>query len=281
MVDDSGYALKILKDLDPERYFCVLYLPENCREDVAALWAFDAEISRIPELVSEPMPGEIRLQWWRDLIKTGDNAGSGPLARALMDAISRHNLPREAFRSYLDARIFDLYHDPMPDMGTFEGYLGETVSSLFQLSALCIGATHSTELANASGHAGIAVGIIRLLTHCAIQRSRHKSFFPTDRLLAHGFTEDSNPWLSSQINNSHTELVSEFLDKSEYHLAAAREEIAKLPSTSRTAFLPICYVEPLMSKIRKNKAACIQHTVALSAISRQWTVFRAAMRKIP
>ena len=281
MRDDADFVLKTLKELDPERYLCVLYLPETYRDAVAALWAFDAEISRIPELVSEPMPGEIRLQWWRDLIRSGDNSGSGPLARALMDAISRHELPLETFQSYLDARIFDLYQDPMPDTGTFEGYLGETVSSLFHMAGICAGAEHSTALANAAGHAGMAVGISRLLSACSVHRARHQIYFPADKISAHGFSQDTNPWLSNQTNNSHAGLVSEFIDAAETHLGNCRKELLELPEEIRAVFLPICFVSPLVRKIGGDKKACLERVISLSPISRQWTVFRAAMRDIP
>ena len=132
--------LRSLRMLDRQHYLACLYLPGDIRLDVAALWAFDAEIQRIPGLVSEPMPGEIRIQWWRDVLRSGDASGSGPLATTLMEIISRHNLPVENLDTCLEARIFDLYQDPMPDQGSFEGYQGETSSIFFQMAALCAGA---------------------------------------------------------------------------------------------------------------------------------------------
>ena len=118
------------------------------------LYAFDAEISRIPKLVSEPMPGEIRIQWWKDLIASRDGSKASPLANSLKELIAQHNLPRETFHTYLDARIFDLYNDPMPDIGTFEGYLGETISLILQNICLVAGEKQSTKLADVCGHAG-------------------------------------------------------------------------------------------------------------------------------
>ncbi|KAG1700601.1 Taurine--pyruvate aminotransferase [Nymphon striatum] len=91
------------------------------------------------------MPGEIRIQWWRDLLKSGDNVGSGPLAEALMEVVAEKNLPGEILDNYLQARIFDLYQDPMPDVGTYEGYLGETVSSLLNLILLSCGSEQNAE----------------------------------------------------------------------------------------------------------------------------------------
>lgn len=56
------------EEADRDRYLSVLYAPEDKRGALATLYAFNAEIARIRDLVHEPLPGEVRLQWWRDLI---------------------------------------------------------------------------------------------------------------------------------------------------------------------------------------------------------------------
>ena len=33
-----------------------------------AIYAFNVEISRVREQVSQPLPGKMRLQWWTDLL---------------------------------------------------------------------------------------------------------------------------------------------------------------------------------------------------------------------
>ena len=59
-----------------------------------ALYAFNLEIARVREPVSEPMPGEIRLQWWRDALVGAAAARSAPSgAAALRDTIARYGLP--------------------------------------------------------------------------------------------------------------------------------------------------------------------------------------------
>ncbi len=173
-----SHCMALLRQQDPVRYLCCLYMPAPWREDVAAIWAFDTEISRIPAQVSEPLPGEIRMQWWRDTIRSGDAQNGAPVADALMKAIHKHDLPRENFHTYLEARTFDLYQDPMPDLNTLEGYLGETQSMMFHLAAQCAGTGTGSELADASGHAGVAYGLVHLLADTARYRNRQQLFVP-------------------------------------------------------------------------------------------------------
>ena len=243
MTGDTDFVLRTLKELDRGKYLACLYLPGNIRTEIATLWAFNAEISRIPDLVSEPLPGEIRLQWWRDLIKSGDNAGSGPLARSLIAVIEKHNLPRESFHIYLEAKIFDLYQDPMPDTGTFEGYLGETVSGIFQNAALIAGAERNAELAEASGHAGMALGIASLLMEAAKHRARGRSFFPLDLLQQHGLDGGKGEaggglaWLVEPVGQGHISCVASLLDLALQHLSKARLVLPRLAKPVRPVFL--------------------------------------------
>ena len=124
--------LDLVRAADRDRYLAALYAPEDKRADLLALYAFNAEIAGVRDRVSQALPGEIRLQWWRDVIAANDaSAGAGnPAAEALLETIDRRNLPRQAFQNYLDARIFDLYDDPMPTRTDLEGYCGETAAAV-------------------------------------------------------------------------------------------------------------------------------------------------------
>ena len=58
----------LVRDNDPDRFFATLFAPADMRPHIFALYAFSHEIARVRESVSEPMPGEVRLQWWRDAL---------------------------------------------------------------------------------------------------------------------------------------------------------------------------------------------------------------------
>src|SRR5687767_346179 len=80
--------MELVRTADRDRYLAALYAPEDRRADLLALYAFNAEISGIRDRVSQSLPGEIRLQWWRDVIAARDaDAGAGhPVAEALLAA---------------------------------------------------------------------------------------------------------------------------------------------------------------------------------------------------
>ncbi|MCH9020134.1 MAG: squalene/phytoene synthase family protein, partial [Proteobacteria bacterium] len=94
-----SYCAGQARRYDRDRYLCALFAPAARREALFALLAFNAEVARIRETVSEPMLGLIRLQWWRDAI-AGIYAGAPPrhaVVEALSLAVERHGLGRGEF----------------------------------------------------------------------------------------------------------------------------------------------------------------------------------------
>ncbi len=272
MFDHQDYIQAELKTNDPERYLACLYLPEAIRHCAMTLYAFDAEIARIPHLVSEPMPGEIRIQWWRDLIKSGGNVGSGPLAEALLEVAKEHKLQPDVLDNYLEARIFDLYQDPMPDMGTYEGYLGETVSSFLNMIALASGQERNSNLADACGHAGVAIGISRHLSVCANSRPLGEVFFPLPILQENGLSREQ--WLTPDVGASHEAVVSEMISRARHHLEKARAAIGNLPDEAKPIFLPVVFADKLLDELQNKPRECLVKPFVLSPLKRQWVAFR-------
>ena len=57
-----------MREHDPDRYLATLFAPADAREALFALYAFDHEITRVRRMVSEPVAGLVRLQWWREAL---------------------------------------------------------------------------------------------------------------------------------------------------------------------------------------------------------------------
>ncbi|MGL4490562.1 MAG: phytoene/squalene synthase family protein, partial [Rhizobiaceae bacterium] len=184
---------EIVKAHDRDRYIATLFAPEKKRDDLITLYAFDAEVSRIRAVISDPLPGEIRLQWWREVIN-GERAGEAKgnaLASQMDDLIARHAMPASAFEAYFDAKIFEFYNDAFPDTGALEAWCGETSSAMLQLAALIVDAEAAKQCADASGHGGVALGIANIIQRLSVTRRRGQCFVPSDLLSACGMDRDA------------------------------------------------------------------------------------------
>ena len=59
------------------------------RRALLAIYAFNVEISRVRDQVSQPLPGEMRLQWWTDMLAGAGHGGieGNPVAAELLQVI--------------------------------------------------------------------------------------------------------------------------------------------------------------------------------------------------
>lgn len=166
---------------------CTTVAPANRQAVQLALLAFNLEIATIPELASEPLLGEIRLQWWRDTI-AHIFSGTGvdhPVARGLAHGVNTHGLDRSLFDEYLDARSFDLRREPPASLEALEGHAAGTAGALNELLANALGLGDiapepQAVIRAAVRHSGIAWALSGLLVSTAFHTRQGRSYLPAD-----------------------------------------------------------------------------------------------------
>lgn len=265
-----------VREADPDRYVSTLYAPEAKRPALFALYAFNAEVAGIRDRVREALPGEIRVQWWREVVAAERSADGHPIAEALLETIAAHGLPRKAFDDYLEARLFDLYDDPMPSRTDLEGYCGETASAVIQLAALVLDASQAPKFADLAGHAGCAQAIAGLLRLLPLHRARGQCYLPRDVLAASGTTPEG--FLAGDDPAAKERALQAMLALAHDHLNAFRQGARNLPEVLRPAFLPVAPVPGYLDRLAKQGIGAFRETPSISPLRRHWTLFRAATR---
>src|ERR1700692_4357934 len=94
MQDAFGHCEQLVRAADKDRFLATLFAPAAHRGALYALYAFNAEVARVRDIAREPLPGEIRLQWWSDVLsgERGGEASANPVAAALLQTIETHDL---------------------------------------------------------------------------------------------------------------------------------------------------------------------------------------------
>ena len=246
---DGACLTALVRADDRPRYYATLFAPARARADLFALYGFAAEIARIPDQVSEPGLGQIRLEWWRAGLKAAvDESGRGesPAIRAAAEVIARHSLPLNVFLGLTDARGADLYSDPPPAMSDLMELLGKTDSVLFELAARVLG-IGSSEAGEAARHAGIAYGLAQRLANLAPDRARGRTFFTHDLLAMEDL--DASAVFAAEPSQALQNVAAAFVQLARHHLRAARDHASKLPRAALPAFLPLAVVAPLLDRV--------------------------------
>jgi 15-cis-phytoene synthase len=267
----------IVRAANRERYVATLFAPENKREALFALYAFDAEIDRIRDLVHEPLPGEIRLQWWRD-VANGERDGEArghPVASALLETIAAHDLPHVAFDAYCEARIFDFYHDVMPDQTALEAYLGATQSAIIQLAAMVLDKDAARQASEAAGHAGVALGLVKMLRQLPLIRRRGQGFVPQTILAAAGMSNEE--FQSGGDAAGGKRLAAALSALAQSHLDKFRALESSLPKPLRPAFLPLASAARRMRALEKQDDP-LNDSPDVPPLAVTWDVAMAALR---
>ncbi len=267
-----------LRETDIDRYLALLLMPDSVRDDLLVLFLFNAEIVAVRDRVREPLPGEIRLQWWRDVVSGNrtEEAEAHPLASLMMELIERRNLPVEPLAAMCDARIFDVYDDPMPERSSYEGYAGETASSLLQMSAFLIDPAAASNTSTASGHAGVAQAVAGHLMLLPISQARGQVFIPADLLAATGLDRES--FLAGFHPDRSANAIRAFAGFGRDHLGKARAALAEVPRAVKPAYLPVALVQSVLDRAGTRPADCLSGSVRLPQWRRQIQLWRAARR---
>lgn len=102
--DDYRHCETLVREADKDRFLSALFAPAAQRDALFALYAFNVEITRIPQMAREPFAAAIRLQWWRDALN-GERPGEAtahPVAAALIDALATTQLSPASLLDYLE-----------------------------------------------------------------------------------------------------------------------------------------------------------------------------------
>lgn len=251
MSDIHTFIAQYLKQNDPERYFSTLVFTSPLREEIQALNAFSADVAQIRERVSEPMPGEIRLQYWTDLLSGNDHGqtNQNPLATGLMQTIDKYDLPTGPLRRLIAARRFDLYDDAMTNLSAFEGYAGETNSILYQLATLIINGGNDAGAADAAGHIGVAHALIGHLRSLSITAARGQIFLPWSIFEANKASETD--FLSGRATPEIIAACKEVRHLAREHLNLANIAINELSAQVRPAFAPIAVLTSQLERLEQ------------------------------
>lgn len=279
MSETARHVVDVVRDADPDRYLAALYAPAERREDLFALYAFNVEIASVRDRVSDALPGEIRLQWWRDVLAGGEGpeaAQGHPVAEALLKTIEQHHLPVETFLNYLDARIFDLYDDAMPSRTDLEGYCGETASAIIQLAAMVLDPPMAAQTASLAGHAGCAQAIAGLLRLLPIHRARGQCYLPADILSAAGTTRETV--LVGEDRDGIARAVGAMSALGREHLEAFEGHAPALPPTLRPAYLPVALAGPYLDRVDRRPFEAANAVAEISAVRRHMRLFVTAAR---
>jgi phytoene synthase len=273
--DAFAHCEALVRAADKDRFLATLFAPAEHRAALFALYAFNVEITRVREVAREPVAGEIRLQWWSDVL---GGAGRGeveayPEAAALRASMTRYRLPAERLEALIAARRFDLYDEPMATLAELESYADGASSTLVALAAQVLNRGDEPDIAALSHHAGIAQAIAGLLRAFPVHAARGQLFVPLEILERHGARRQDVA--SGQATPQLRAALADLRGRARAHLRQAQDRIMTASPAIMPAFLPIALAGPTLARMERRDYDPFV-PVEIAPWRRQWLIWRAA-----
>jgi len=277
MQDALDHCEALVRAADRDRFLATLFAPVEHRGALFALYSFNLEIARVREAAHEPLAGEIRLQWWSDLI-AGEARGdveANPVAAALRATMARYRLPVEPLKALIAARRFDLYDEPMATLADLEAYAAGASCGLIAVAARILAGGRDPDIAAIARHGGVGHAVAGLLNAFAIHAARGQLYVPIEILDRHGVGRQ--PLLGGQGTPELRAALAEMRLHARRHLAAARDLLAAVPGAVMPALLPVALAGPTLARMdRRGYDPFVP--VEIAPWRRQWLIWRAARR---
>ncbi|TMJ62726.1 MAG: squalene/phytoene synthase family protein [Alphaproteobacteria bacterium] len=229
---DEPSLSALVRRHDRDRYQTALFAAGDRREALLALYAFNYEIARIRETVTQSMLGQIRLQWWREMVDAayaGTPPRQHPVVLPLSGVIREFRLTRGHFDRLIDARETDLADEPPASLAALQDYAEGSSAPLVQLALEVLGAREAMAQA-AARQVGIGYALAGLLRAMGLDAADYEAGRGTPALRC---------------------AVREIADIAAAHLHAARERRAAIPRSALAAVLPAIIADRFLARLRR------------------------------
>jgi NADH dehydrogenase [ubiquinone] 1 alpha subcomplex assembly factor 6 len=245
-----SYCGREVRRHDNDRYQTCLFAPADRREGLFALYAFNVEVAKTREVVTEPILGRIRLQWWREAVEElfGGTVRRHEVVQGLASAVAAHGLSRPLIDRLIDAREADLDDEAPATLACLVSYAEATGAPLAQLALEILGVRTAAAM-EAARHVGIAWSLTGLLRAVPFHAGGRRLYLPRDLLERHGVAPARLFDLKSP--EGLPEVVRAVAGAASDHLRQARSRRRDVPRAAVPALLPATLADIYLSTLAR------------------------------
>ncbi|KAI0770297.1 isoprenoid synthase domain-containing protein [Fomes fomentarius] len=228
VADPGTYCRDYVQKRDYESYLIGSFYPRELQPAFFALRAFYVELASVQDTVSNSMIGKMRMQFWRDAIKSiaDGRPPQHPIALALHDASRRADLPAYHLRRIIDARDAELHSPTHLTVESLTAHAESTTSTFLYLLLSMLNLSSSSTFSHAASHLGVAQCIHVFLRAFPYHVSKGRLVVPAELAAKHGVRQED---VFRRGGNAEgiSDAVFEFATVANDNLLTAREMFKK------------------------------------------------------
>ena len=254
-------------------YYSFLFLPEERRRAITALYAFCREVDDVVDDCSDISVARVKLAWWRNEVAAiYHGEPQHPVARALAALLPRFNLPEARLYEIIAGMEMDLDHNRYPDFEALKLYCHRVASVVGLLSAEIFGYQDPRTLEYAAD-LGMAFQLTNIIRDVGEDARRDRIYLPLDELGRHGVT------VADIAQARETENFRPFMEfQIERALGYYRQAFAKLPTADRKAqragIVMAAIYQTLIEEIRADGCHVLTQRISLTPVRKLWIAWK-------
>ena len=254
-------------------YYSFLFLPEEKRRAIIALYAFCREVDDVVDDCTDTGIARTKLAWWRDEVAAMYRGEpQHPVTRALAALLSRFNLPEERLQEIITGMEMDLDRNRYSDFEALKLYCHRVASVVGLLSAEIFGYGDSRTLEYAAD-LGLAFQLTNIIRDVGEDARRDRIYLPQDELARYGVPV-ADIAQARESENFHR--LMEF--QIERAFGYFRTAFAKLPpadrDTQRAGIIMAAIYQALLEEIRADGCHVLKQRVSLTPVRKLWIAWR-------
>lgn len=256
-------------------YYSFLFLPDEQRRAITALYAFCREVDDVVDECHEPAVARAKLDWWRgEIHEAFSGRPQHPVARALQPAIARYDLPEEYFREILDGMQMDLDYDAYPSFSELSLYCYR-VAGVVGLLAAAIFGYQDRRTVRYAHDLGLAFQLTNILRDVREDARRGRIYLPMDELQRYGVSPSdlTRPQTPERLRA----LLAFQAERAQGYYARALAELPEVDRwNQRSGLIMAAIYRSLLDEIQRDGLRVLEHRIRLTPLRKLWIAWRTA-----
>jgi len=261
-------------------FYAFLFLPEEQRRAMMALYAFCREVDDVADEVSDAEVATRKIGFWREEIaRVFHGAPTHPVGKELAWARGHFSIDEELFVEILDGMLMDINRQPMLKAGDLALYCYRVAGVVGLLSIEIFGYS-DRQARHFATTLGEALQLTNILRDVAEDMLRGRIYLPQEDRIR--FKVADQDFKDGNMSEGMRELLHHYGDKAE---AAYRKALELLPEGDRKSLRPSLLMAAIyyahLQRLRSCDFDVWRHPVRISPFGKiriAWRTWRAEKR---